>query len=175
MWYVIQVIEGSTDIAFQKCRQAFPATVYKEIFIPMYECMRKYKGEWHLIRRELFPRYFFVDTDFGEMVEESLRLLSRFVKPVCVGKGFVPITKAEQMTLESLMDASHVIRMSRGDLIDGEFEIYEGPLQGRGTVIRRIDRHKRIGDIEVSLLGERKRVQIGLEIVRKVNRDEIGA
>ena len=41
---------------------------------------------------------------------------------------FVLLSPKEQKFLEELMDAQRVIRKSTGDIIDGKFHIYEGPL-----------------------------------------------
>jgi transcriptional antiterminator NusG len=100
-------------------------------------------------------------------VEEILNVLSRIVKPVCVGKDFVPVYAEEQQFLEEMMNAQHEVEMSVGNIINGSFDIYEGPLQKKGSIIRRVDRHKRMGEIEVKLLGEIRRVKVGLEIVEK--------
>ena len=175
MWYVIQVTEGSTENAVSKCRNAFPETSYSKMFIPMYERKHKTGGEWFIVRKELFSGYFFVDSDNGAAIEECLKPLSRFVKPVCVGKDFVPIREDEQKMLESLFNSEKVIAVSRGDIVNGEYEIYEGPLIGKGTIIRRVNRHKRIGEVEISLHGEPRRVRIGLEIVNKTMKEEMSA
>lgn len=43
-----------------------------------------------------------------------------------------------------------------------------GPLQGRESVIRKIDRHKRRAKIELEFMGDRRIFDVALEIVSKV-------
>ena len=169
MWYVIQVLNGNEINVCEKCRQAVSPDAYGDFFVPMYVCMRRYQGEWNKEYKVLFPGYFFVDSEHADVLEQELSVVSRIAKPVCVGKDFVPIHEEEQAFLEEMMDASHIIQMSTGNIINGEFDIYEGPLQKKGTYIKRIDRHKRIAEMDVKLLGESRRVRVGLEIVNKVS------
>jgi transcriptional antiterminator NusG len=172
VWYVIQVLKGAEErSACNKTREAIPEGMAANIFVPTYICMRRYQGMWHREQKVLFPGYFFIDTEQPEQVEELLNVLSGIVKPVCVGKDFVPVYAEEQQFLEEMMNAQHEIEMSVGNIINGAFDIYEGPLQKKGSIIRRIDRHKRTGEIEVKLLGEIRRVKVGLEIVEKVEND----
>ena len=84
MWYVVQAV-GNEDVqnVCDKCRQAVPAGLAKDIFVPKYTCMRKFQGEWQEKTLPLFFDYFFVDTEQGEEVLERLKVLSRIAKPVC--------------------------------------------------------------------------------------------
>lgn len=176
MWYVIQALGNeTTEKVCDKCRQALPERLVSEIFIPKYICLKHYRKEWHETLLPLFPDYFFIDTDQADEVAERLKILSRIVKPVCVGKDFVPIYPEEQMFLESMMDAQRVIRRSVGNIINGKFDIYAGPLHDKAGYIRKIDRHRRLADMEIGLLGENRTIKVSLEIVKKINTSEIGA
>ena len=68
------------------------------------------------------------------------------------------------------MDENKVIHKSKGDIIGGEFHIYEGPLMDSEKCrrIRKVDRHQRFGMLEIDVHGEKKLVRVGLEIVRKM-------
>ena len=177
MWYVIQAL-GNEDIetVCGKCRTAMPEEVVNELFIPKYICLKRYKKEWHEQLLPLFPNYFFVDTEQPEKVEERLKPLSRIMKPVCVGTDFVPIYPEEQKFLEEMMDEHHVIQKSTGNIIDGQFDIYEGPLRDaeKYSLIKKVDRHKRLANLEIQLLGAARQVQVALEIVKKINTAAIG-
>ncbi len=177
MWYVVQAL-GNEDIekVCGKCRTAMPEGVVKELFIPRYICLKHFKKEWHEKLLPLFPDYFFLDTEQPEEVQERLKPLSRIMKPVRVGKDFVPVYPEEQRFLEELMDERHVIQKSTGNLIDGQFEIYEGPLQDekKYRLIKKVDRHRRLANLEVQLLGTVRQVQVTLEIVKKINTAAIG-
>ena len=60
-----------------------------------------------------------------------------------------------------------MIGMSKGVIRDGNAVITKGPLKGRERLIRKIDRHKRIAEIEIPIGSDKKRVAVGLEIYKK--------
>ena len=49
------------------------------------------------------------------------------------------------------MDEYNYIAMSYGYIVDNQLMIYKGSLSGRSDIVKKIDRHKRIADIEVYL------------------------
>ena len=158
MWYIVQVAAGQEEAVSEKCRQAFPNESYHRIFVPKYMVLKRYLGQWHEEKKILFPGYFIVDADEGEVIREVLEhTLRRIAKPVCVGNDFVPVYPEEQKFLEALLDAQDTVGVSRGDIVNGEYDIKEGLLQKWAFCIRRVDRHKRLADIELLLHGEHKK------------------
>lgn len=168
MWYIVQTAVGREESVSEKCRNAFPKDSYQRIFVPKYLVLKRYQGVWQEEKRVLFPGYFIVDAEDGEVIREILiGPLSRITAPVCVGDDFVPVYPDEERFLEALLDADDTVGVSRGDIVNGKFDIKEGPLCKRSFCIRRVDRHKRLADIECLLHGELRRVRVGLEIVSK--------
>lgn len=70
------------------------------------------------------------------------------------------------------MDEYNYITMSYGYIVDDQLMIYKGPLIGKYDMVKKIDRHKRIADIEVYLWHQPKRVRVGLEIIDKITAQE---
>ena len=168
MWYVIQTDAGKERSVCRKCEQAFPGGSYKEIFVPGYMRLAKREGTWTEGLKVLFPGYFFVDASDPASIEDVLRhYLSRIAKPVCVGDEFIPIYEDEQRFLEEMMDGDHIVRISKGDIVNGECVLYEGPMKGRTDRIVYIDRHKRSADVKVYLHGMERKIHVGLVIVSK--------
>lgn len=168
MWYIIQTAVGREESVCEKCKHAFPAGTYRRIFVPKYMVMKKYQGAWHEERKVLFPGYIIVDSDDGEPIKEILTgSLARIASPVCVGRDFVPVYPEEEQFLDSLLGMNDTVGVSRGDIVDGEFDIKEGPLRQRSFCIRKIDRHRRLANIEFYLYGQNRQAQVALEIVRK--------
>lgn len=167
MWYVIQVPEGEEENVCIQCRRAFDPVHFREVFVPKYVRMKHYQKEWHQECRSLFPGYIIVDTEHPKDIERVLGVLNRIARPVCVGDEFLPIGKQEQEFIKAMMDEQHVIQMSVGNIVNGQFNIYKGPLQDKGEYLRKIDRHKRTGQIEIRLFDRIKRMEVGLEIVSK--------
>lgn len=168
MWYIIQTAVGREESVCNKCKNAFPEGSYRRIFVPKYIILRKYQGTWYEESRVLFPGYIIADSDDGEIIKDILQgPLSRIASPVCVGDDFVPVYPEEEQFLDALLNMNDTVAMSRGDIVNGEYDIKEGPLRQRSNCIRKIDRHKRIAKIEFLLYGQSRQAEVGLEIVRK--------
>ena len=61
----------------------------------------------------------------------------------------------------------HIVEMSKGYIEGDRIFIESGPLLGKEGIIRKINRHKRIAEVEVSLFEQKIRVKVGLEVVSK--------
>lgn len=168
MWYIVQTVAGREELVVEKCRNAFPKESYRCIFVPKYMVLKKYQEVWRQEKKILFPGYFFVDTNQSEAIRDVLEgPLVNLASPVCVGDDFVPVYPEEQEFLEALMDQNHTVGISRGNIINGSFDIKEGPLYQKSFCILRIDRHKRLADIDLLLHGKHRKAKVALEIVSK--------
>ena len=63
--------------------------------------------------------------------------------------------------------------MSYGYIVDDQLMIYKGPLSGKSDMVKKIDRHKRIADIEVYLWHQPKRVRVGLGTIDQITKTDI--
>ena len=70
-----------------------------------------------------------------------------------------------------MLDEEDVVRVSTGLMIGDEIWITEGPLRDYRGKIQRIDRHRRIADLQINLFGRQTPVQVGLEVVQKVTKE----
>ena len=82
-------------------------------------------------------------------------------------KRQVPVSMREQKYLSEMMDENHIIQISTGYLVGDTIEILSGPLKPFSAIIRKIDRHKRIAEIDVMMYGVAARAKVGLEIIKK--------
>lgn len=176
MWYVIQVMSGEEEKIAYLCRQRITKQLYENIFIPRYVRKKKYQGEWHEENRILFPGYLFVDTKEENMKEIILQLhfIDGMTKVLGDGTQAVPVAKKEQEWLKSMMDEQYIVQVSVGHIIGEQIQITSGPLSQYPAIIRKIDRHKRMAEIDIELFGRYTRVQVGLEIVKKMPVGEKG-
>lgn len=60
-----------------------------------------------------------------------------------------------------------VIEMSEGIVEGDKVIVLRGPLRGHEAEIKRIDRHRRMAELGVSMLGRMKTIRLGLEIISK--------
>jgi transcriptional antiterminator NusG len=58
--------------------------------------------------------------------------------------------------------------VSKGFIAGDKLIVTSGPLKGRESIIKKIDRHKKRAEIELSCFGATKRINVALEVTAKV-------
>ena len=132
----------------------------EEIVCFEYQRMMRYGGKWHLERRMALPGCVF-------LAGTNVRMPRRSWKTFCEIKRDISLIPCETPYLKELCQDQNLIGMSKGVIKNGAPIVTSGPLKGREGLIRRIDRHKRIAEIEILFTGEKKQVTVGLEIYEK--------
>ena len=80
----------------------------------------------------------------------------------------IALRQSEKQMLLSLCNDDFCIESLCGFIEGGRVYIIEGPLKGFESIIRKIDRHKRIASIEIEFMRGIRLVHVGLEIIRKI-------
>lgn len=168
-WYAVQVRSGKEDEVVRACDILIDQDVYQECFIPRCKRMKKFRGEWKQVDDILFKGYVFMITDYVDDLYTQLKKVPDLTKLLGNdGENIYPIYKEEAMFLSQFGGQKHLIDISIGYIEGDTIKVTSGPLMGMEGLIRKIDRHKRIVFIEVSLLGQSRIVQIALEIIKKI-------
>ena len=167
MWYVMQVRTGSEENIQLQCQKDISSDVLEDCFIPYYEEKKNIKGEWKTQRKILFPGYVFLDSRQVVRLYSNLQQVSGLTKLLKTGDEVVPLTKEEVHFLKTFGGEEQIVAVSEGIIENSKVIVMSGPLMGKEGYIKRIDRHKRRAFLELPMLGERRRVQVGLEIVSK--------
>ena len=80
----------------------------------------------------------------------------------------IPIYPDEKQFLKRIQNEEHLTAMSKGIIIGDKVIVEEGPMCGLEALIKKIDRHHRIAEIESEICGRKARMRVGLEIIRKI-------
>ena len=97
-------------------------------------------------------------------------LWNRGCAPIDVYKRqvFIPLDDQEAAFVNAFTKpGQRVVEFSNGVMEGDEIVILNGPLMNQTGLIKKLDRHKRLAYLEMEILGRKKTVKIGLEIVRK--------
>ena len=166
--FVVQVTGGKEAHARELVLKTLP-DVAEDCYVPAYEAMRRIHGEWRLHHGLLFPGYIFVQTPDPATLANRLASVPAFTRLLGGSNGsFIPLSDEEVAWLNAFTNVeTHVVEMSEGVIEGDRVLVTEGPLRGHESSIVRIDRHRRIAELEVSMCGRTKRIKVGLEIVRK--------
>ena len=177
MWYVVQVSGGNEakackliSQAAERHVQAGGSKVLEECFVPTYQCEQKFKGEYRLLDRNLFPGYVIAITRDVNGLNLLLRGISAFTKILGSSEGFVPLDRGESAFINSFTTAKHrVIRTSRAVVEGDHVKVMEGPMVGHEGWIKEINRRKGTARIEAVMFGRTINVEVGLAVMSKAD------
>ena len=168
MWYVVQVVGGQEKRALALIEKLVSVGLLQECFIPQYEVMRRQRGQWRKQVEMLFPGYLIVVTDRPDELVSELYKVPVFTKLLSNNDAFIPLNDQEISFFDAFTSSKHrIVTMSEGVIEGEEIVILKGPLMGQTGLIKKIDRHKRLAYLEVEMMGRKKIVKLGLEIVYK--------
>lgn len=166
-WYVIQVQPKSEYRLCTKIKDRISKSLYKDCFVPQAEYLYKKDGVFEKRIRPLFSGYIFVVTDSVKDFYDSLKKIDGFKRLLKSGEDFAPISRDEADFIAGITDKEYNVSLSAGFIIDTKITITSGPLVGNEGVIKKIDRHKRIGLIEINFMGQPQLLKMPLEIISK--------
>ena len=168
-WYVLYVMGGKE----QKILSLLNKGEDIKAFTPWKEVMHRVQGKRILVKKSLFPSYVFLETELDPAVFHQKLMLYKsqingILKELKYEDDISALHTEERAYLEGLMDEEHNVRLSKGEILDGEVIITEGPLKGYESNIIRIDRHKRRAILNVRMNNQDLQVDVSLEIVKKI-------
>lgn len=167
MWYVIQVRTGTEEAIQIQCEKNISRDILQKCFIPHYEEKRKYRGEWRICERILFPGYLFLVSEHLDELYQGLKHVIGLTKLLGTGREVIGLSQEEVRFLLRFGGDEQIVKFSQGLIEQSHVRVLSGPLQGMEGYIRKIDRHKRKAYLEIPMFGRVLNVEVGLEIVEK--------
>ena len=168
MWYLCDCGEQNPTEFARICRQSLSARALEDAFVPTYDRMKRYQGQWHVEEGIAFPDYIFLETKNAEALLSDMEKccqagkLSRYVI-----QQMVSLQPEQEDFLRNVLGTEKHMGISRGYIKDGRTYVMRGPLKGKEKLICKIDRHKRLAKLKISVGDSCKEMQAGLEIISK--------
>lgn len=166
MWCVVHVQDGGEGHIEDLVAGLLPDTIQVRCFHLIRGRRKKFEGQWQTVYENLFPGYVFIDTDEPDRVYQELKKAPK-PKLLFSNEEYVStLEKRESDLMERLADRNGRIGISKVK-IDGEGRIdyVSGPLVGMGKMVRRVNLHKRIAEVEAEIMGRKRILYLGIEIV----------
>jgi len=165
MWCVVHVRDGGEEHTEELVAGLLPESINARCFHLTRSRRKKYEGQWQTVNEDLFPGYVFIDTDQPDRVYRELKKTSK-PKLLFSDDEYVSILeKHESDLMEKLADGNGRIGISKVRVgIDGKIHYLSGPLSGMGSMVRRVNLHKRIAEIEADIMGRKRTLYLGIEI-----------
>ena len=175
-WYVLFVKTGDENRSVYEVNKVWQIDGIRP-FIPMFDAKFRNSGKVFLEKRRLFPGYVFIETEMSgiEFYMTIRRLVVRsdhMLKILRYGNmdsdcSFV-MKEEERQAFLKLCNNDRCVEISQGFIEGDQIVITDGPLFGFESLIKRINRHKMEATLEVELMGDKREVIVGLEVVKKV-------
>ena len=95
MWYVMQVRTGTEENIRCQCQRIISSDVLERCFIPYYQQKKRFRGEWHIQERILFPGYVFLIARNLEILIDNLKQVIGLTRLIGTGDEIVPLSQEE--------------------------------------------------------------------------------
>lgn len=165
MWCAVHVKDGDESRTESFVKTLLPKELDARCIHLTRKRKKKYGGQWQTVQEKLLPGYVFIATDHPEAVHRELKRAPR-PKLLFSDDGYVAILEANEAALiEALSDESGEIGISKVRVSDnGSIEFVSGPLLQVESLVRKVNLHQRIAEVETKLMGERQMLYLGIEI-----------
>lgn len=165
MWCVVHVRDGGEEHTEDFVAGLLPENIYARCFHLIRSRRKKYEGQWQTVYEDLFPGYVFIDTDQPDMVYKELKKTPKPKLLFSDDEYVSALEKHESDFIEKLADENGRIGISTVRIgTDGKIHYLSGPLSGMGNMVRRVNLHKRIAEIEAEVMGRKRILYLGIEI-----------
>jgi transcriptional antiterminator NusG len=171
-WFVFYVQTGQEKIACDFLNKLFNKEE-SSAFIPQIELIFRSSSFIRKEQKPMFPGYVFTDSilDEQKFINDAYKYV-RFSKCIfkLLGKQNIDcmkLSESEKNYLLGFCNDKYITEESIGYIIGEKIFIISGPLKGKESIIRKIDRHKRRAEIEIICFGEIRRISVSLEIISK--------
>lgn len=165
MWCAVQVKGGNEAKTEAFVSEFLPKSLNARCFHLTRNRRKKYGGKWQTVRENLLPGYVFIDTDQPDAVYRELKKTPNR-KLLFSNEEFVTtLAKRETDFMERISDEGGEIGISRICIAEGgEIRYLSGPLADISHMVKKINLHQRIAEIETSFMGEKHVLYLGIEI-----------
>lgn len=177
-YYVLQVAPREEEKTEQHIRKVLSDDWYEECFHPTRLIRKKFHGKWVDVREKLLPGYVFITTENAQDLYLQLKKIPLLTK--MLGKDaehFAKLSAQEEEWLDRLFCPGageagpcgrNEVGLSQIDVQEGNrIRIISGPLVDMEGMIKRINLHKRIAEVEVPFMNGSTVIHLGVEMVER--------
>lgn len=179
-WYVLYVRSNTerrvakyVNLAFKNKGLPYKFEAFSLESEQYYNSKKPKSSSKPYIRRPTFSNYIFIETDMpeNEFREEFFSVgynSADIIRLLTYGKsGIIALRDEERIRLEYLFRSKRCLEHSVGYIEGDRVVITGGALFGMEGSIKKINRHHRSAQIEISLFNETQMIDVALEIVSK--------
>ena len=175
VYYVIQVAPGKEEETERFIGERVSQEWYFSCFHPVRHVRKKFRGMWKDRQEKLLPGYVFIESENARELYMDLKNIPMMTKLWgWEGEFITALTEQEADWLEKIASVDRdgkitgevnlsLVEVGEND----EVKILSGPLKDMVGMVRKINMHKRIAEVEVVFMGRKIVLHLGIEIVEK--------
>lgn len=175
VYYVIQVAPGKEADTELYITKRVEAKLYSSCFHPVRCVRKKFHGEWKDKHEKLLPGYVFINSENADELYLALKSIPMLTKFLGWNPEYVTaLNEHEAEWLEAIITAGRdgtitgEVPLSQIEVDeDDEIKILSGPLKNMEGMVKRINLHKRIAEVEVEFMGRKTVIHLGIEMIEK--------
>lgn len=174
MYFVIHTTSGKEDELIENIKKNYDPSIFKDVFCVKRELKKKFNGKWNDITERLFPGYIFVETDSPKDMHILLNSIEGYSKVVGFKDNeiihYIPLSEIEEDFIKGLAgkDVDHTISVSEIEVLEGKkIRVISGPLLGQEGIVKKVNLHKRVAEVETIFLNQPVMIEFGIEIIKR--------
>ena len=151
----------------ETCGDMLSKDVLKDVFVPKYVRLKKYRGEWRRETRPLYSGYVFMVTDDPGALDKALTKVPGYHRLLKAADVILTVNDEEKAFINRIAGRDNVVEISTGYKEGDKITVVSGPMMGLEGDIVHVDRHKRLVTVNISLFGRMVKTTMGLELTYK--------
>lgn len=173
MYFAIHVQGGKEKTIIEVINNKLNKTNFDEVFSPTRESVRKKECKEYIIQEVLFPGYIFVSTNNPKAFAAELFYIPQYARMLGRDEStgdYLPLSEEEVVMIDTLCgkDVNRTLKASLIQLEEGKkVKVVFGPLQGLEGNIVKVDLHKRICALRISILGNKLDINVPISYVKR--------
>ncbi|SHF12866.1 transcriptional antiterminator NusG [Caldanaerobius fijiensis DSM 17918] len=161
-WYVIYTKSGNElNVKYLLDTQLADENV--RVLVPRRKLVERRKGQKVVTLKTVFPGYVFIYIDMNDVNYYRIVEIPGVIGVLKNDYYPVPVPADEMKVVLSLTEKSEVIDYSTVVYIGGFVKVIDGPLKGLEGHIIDIDKRKHRARVRISIMGEPRVVQLGVQ------------
>ncbi|MFC9776469.1 antiterminator LoaP [Paenibacillus chitinolyticus] len=171
-WYALFVESNQEEIVLQHLNLHFDSSVLNAV-VPKRRVPERKNGEIQHVIKKLFPGYVLINCRLTDEIYYKIKRIPRCYRIVHNGKSFnqeeCKIEPQEIEPIIKLLGDRDTLEYSSIYLVKSKVLVTSGPLKGLEGIIKKVDSRKNRAKIALNFLGNEKLVDVGVEIIHKLN------
>jgi len=173
MYFVIHTTRGQEEELIRKIKRRKESSCFEDVFIIKRDLKKKFNGKWNDVTERLFPGYIFVETEEPKKMHLLLNEIEGYSKVVGFKDDeiihYIPLSEVEEDFIKGLAgkENDYTIGVSEIEVLEGKkIRVISGPLLGQEGIVKKVNLHKRVAEVEIIFLNQPVMIEFGIDICK---------